>query len=121
MQNTSQPSNKPEAVFKVGAVRASIFRNTIVQHGREIPLPKVVLEVRYKDKAGDWKGTNSLSLNEVPKAILALEKAYEYLTSHRDAPTPDADLPQPSSAPPAHESSTVFQHGPGAPSSHGFR
>jgi hypothetical protein len=120
-QNTSQPSNKPEAVFKVGAVRASIFRNTIVQNGRTIPLPKVVLEVRYKDKAGEWKGTNSLSLNEVPKAILALEKAYEYLTSHRDAPAPDADMAEPSSAPPSHGQGNAFQRGPGAPSSHGFR
>jgi hypothetical protein len=43
---------KPETVFKMGAVRASIFRNTIEKNGQTIPLPKVALEVRYKDKAG---------------------------------------------------------------------
>jgi hypothetical protein len=74
---------KPEITFKVGAVRASIFRNVIASNGRLIPLPKVVIEVRYKDKTGKWQGTNSLSLNDLPKAILGLNKAYEYLMEHK--------------------------------------
>jgi hypothetical protein len=77
--------NKPEQVFKVGAVRASVFRNIIQKNGQFIPLPKVVIEVRYKDKTGQWNGTNSLSLNDLPKAILALQKAFEYLMEHKTA------------------------------------
>ena len=76
--------SKPEISFKVGAVRASVFRNVVVNNGRQIPLPKVVIEVRYKDKTGQWNGTNSLSLNDIPKAILALQKAFEYLTQHKE-------------------------------------
>jgi hypothetical protein len=76
--------SKPEKTFKIGAVRASIFRNIIEKNGRTIPLPKVVLEVRYKDKTGQWNGTNSLSLNDLPKAILALQKAFEYLMEHKE-------------------------------------
>ena len=75
--------SKPETVFKVGAVRASVFRNFIVKNGQSIPLPKVVIEVRYKDKTGNWNGTNSLSINDLPKAILALQKAFEYLMEHK--------------------------------------
>lgn len=75
---------KPETVFKVGAVRASIFRNIIQHAGRSIALPKVVVEVRYKDKTGQWQGTNSMSLNDLPKAILALQQAYEHLLQHKD-------------------------------------
>ena len=75
--------SKPETVFKVGAVRASVFRNTIEKNGQFIPLPKVAIEVRYKDKTGQWNGTNSLSLNDLPKAILALQKAFEYLMEHK--------------------------------------
>jgi len=78
-------SNKPEQVFKVGPVRASVFLNEIVHNGRTVNLPKVVLEVRYKDKSGEWKGTNSLSVNDMPKAILALQKAYDYVTSRRES------------------------------------
>jgi len=81
--------SKPETVFKAGAVRASIFRNVIEKAGQQIPLPKVIIEVRYRDKAGEWKGTNSLALNEIPKAVLALQKAYDYLMSHRDGPDPE--------------------------------
>jgi hypothetical protein len=76
--------SKPETVFKVGAVRASIFRNTIEKNGGSISLPKVAIEVRYKDKNGKWNGTNSLSLNDLPKAILALQKAYQYLMEHKE-------------------------------------
>jgi len=82
--------SKPEISFKVGAVRAAVFRNVVVNNGRQIPLPKVVIEVRYKDKTGQWKGTNSLSLNDIPKAILALQKAFEYLTQHK-GPEPAED------------------------------
>jgi hypothetical protein len=77
--------SKPEIVFKVGAVRAAIFRNTIEKAGKSIQLPKVVIEVRYKDKTGQWNGTNSLSINDLPKAILALQKAFEYLMEHKEA------------------------------------
>jgi len=76
--------SKPEKVFKIGAVRASIFRNAIERQGKQVMLPKVVLEVRYRDKAGTWKGTNSLSLNELPKAVLALQKAFEYLSEKKE-------------------------------------
>ena len=79
--------SKPEIVFKVGAVRASVFRNIIEKAGQSIPLPKVVIEVRYKDKkTGQWQGTNSLSINDLPKAILALQKAFEYLMEHKESP-----------------------------------
>ena len=80
--------SKPEIVFKVGAVRASVFRNTIEKAGQLIQMPKVAIEVRYKDKTGQWQGTNSLSLNDLPKAILALQKAFEYLTQHKEATQP---------------------------------
>ena len=76
--------SKPETVFKIGAVRASIFQNIIEKNGQSIQLPKVVIEVRYKDKTGQWQGTNSLSINDLPKAILALQKAFEYLMEHKD-------------------------------------
>ena len=87
--------SKPEITFKIGAVRASIFRNTAMRNGKEILFPKVLLEVRYKDKTGQWKGTNSLSLNDLPKAILALQKAFEYLMSKpSDQATPDPEQSQ---------------------------
>ena len=83
---------KPEKTFKVGPVRASVFRNPIQQNGRNILLPKVVIEVRYKDKTGVWKGTNSLSLNDLPKAVVALQSAYSYLLENKGPTESDPDL-----------------------------
>ena len=77
---------RPIKTFRIGAVRASIFENTISKDGKSIQLPKVVLEVRYRDQAGTWKSTHSFSINELPKAMLALQKAYEYLMQ------PQADI-----------------------------
>ncbi|MDD5677070.1 MAG: hypothetical protein PHW60_03640 [Kiritimatiellae bacterium] len=50
-----------------------------MKDGKEIELPKVVLEVRYRDKTGHWRSTSAMTLREIPKAILALQKAFEYL------------------------------------------
>ena len=83
--------SKPEVSFKVGAVRAAIFRNTIQRGAQTVSIGKVILEVRYKDKDGQWKSTHSMSANELPKAILALQKAYEYLmTKKSDEASSDA-------------------------------
>jgi len=65
----------------VGPCRVSVFRNTVLVDGKEVEIPKVVLEVRYKNKHGRWCGTQGMTLREIPKAILALQKAYEYLLS----------------------------------------
>ena len=84
---------KPETVFKIGAVRASVFKNIFEKAGQTIELPKVVLEVRFKDKkTNQWKGTNSLSINDIPKAILALQQAYEYLMSKPASPSGSLDV-----------------------------
>lgn len=75
--------SQPEISFKVGAVRAAIFRNTMQRGNKTINIGKVILEVRYRDKDGQWKSTHSMSANELPKAILALQKAYEYLMTKK--------------------------------------
>ena len=73
----------PTKVFQIGRIRASIFMNEVRDRdGKVLHLPKVKIEVRYRDKRdGRWKGTSSMTLTEIPKAILALQKAYDYLMS----------------------------------------
>lgn len=71
----------PKEVIRVGAVNVSIFENIVVKNGKTLTIPKVVFQVRYKDKeTGEWKSTTSLSVNDIPKAINALQKAYQLLT-----------------------------------------
>jgi hypothetical protein len=72
--------NKPIANFKVGAVRAAIWKNQRQnENGNSFESVKVVLDRTYKDRSGNYSSTHSLDANDIPKAIFALMKAYEYL------------------------------------------
>ncbi len=66
----------PEKKFRAGAVSATIWRNESAKGS----YATVQLDRSYKD--GDaWKSTGSLRINDLPKAVLVLNKAYEYLFS----------------------------------------
>ena len=82
--------SKPKEVIRVGAVNVSIFENTVMKDDKILTIPKVVFQVRYKDKEGQWKSTSSLSVNDIPKAINALQKAYQILTEKGQK---SADIP----------------------------
>jgi hypothetical protein len=71
---------KPEKSFKCGGCEAAVFENEIVKGGMKIPIKKVSFQKRYKSADGEWKSTGSLDVNEIPKAILVLTKAYEYIS-----------------------------------------
>jgi hypothetical protein len=70
---------QPEKRFKCGACDASVFENEIGTGGKKAKLKKLSFQKRYKRSDGEWASTNSLDLNDIPKAILVLQKAYEYL------------------------------------------
>jgi len=72
--------NKPIKIFKAGAVKASVFENLNLVKGVETKMYNVVVTKTYKDKEDNWKSTNSFSVfYELPKVILVLEKAYEFV------------------------------------------
>ena len=82
MNKANQTAEKPEAKFKVGAVRASIWKWTnTAKDGRQFTQRKAVLDRAYKDANGQWQHTNSYDTNDVPKAVLAMQKAFEYMTT----------------------------------------
>jgi len=64
---------KPETQFRAGNVSASIFVNEY----EDKEILNVVLQKSYK-KDGKWENTGSLGINDIPKAMLVLDKAYEY-------------------------------------------
>ena len=92
---------RPEKEFKVGAVRAAIWANQRhAPDGKTFNAHKVIVDRVYRDTRGDFKTTNSLEANDIPKAILALKKTYEYLTltpsrqkDVRSDPSPDIAVP----------------------------
>ncbi len=72
--------NLPEKKFRAGAVSATVWLNKgQKQTGEETEYRTISLERNYKDKEGDWKSSNSMRVNDLPKAVVALQKAYEHL------------------------------------------
>ncbi|MCL4215943.1 MAG: hypothetical protein KJ052_02910 [Candidatus Hydrogenedentes bacterium] len=78
-------NNKPEMKVKVGAVSASVWKRThTTKDGRKFESRQVSLDRTYKDAKGEWKSTNNYDINDVPKAILALSRAYEHIATKSD-------------------------------------
>ena len=79
-------STKPDQEFKVGSVKASVWSNRReTRDGKMFNSHKVIVDRVYRDPGGEFKATNSLDVNDIPKAILALKKAYDYLMTQRPA------------------------------------
>ena len=73
--------NLPEKKFRAGAVCATVWKNNVTtEDGRQAEFMSISFERSYKDKkTNEWKKTNSLKTMDLPKAIVVLNKAYEYL------------------------------------------
>ncbi|MFT4312648.1 MAG: hypothetical protein ACMXYF_05465 [Candidatus Woesearchaeota archaeon] len=70
----------PQKKFSAGLVSATVWENTRVKNGMTFPVKTISLQKAYKDKDGSWKTVHSFHVNDIPKAKLVLEKAYEYLS-----------------------------------------
>ena len=71
---------KPEKVFRIGPVSASVFVNEVETEVGERLLRNVNLQRRYRnEESGHWKSSSSFSLAELPQAITALEIAMQYV------------------------------------------
>jgi len=72
--------NLPEKKFRAGAISATVWKNQGQNQDKEqITYKTVSFERNYKDNKGNWQTTSSLRINDLPKAVLVLGKAYEYL------------------------------------------
>lgn len=70
----------PEKRFSTGAITAAIWKNEgISSEGSSVEFNSITLQRRYKDKEGRWQTTSNMRINDLPKASLVLQKAYEYL------------------------------------------
>ena len=73
-------TEQPEKKFSTGSLSATIWQNKgKSRNGEEVSFRTVSFQRRYRDKNGEWKTTNTLRTNDLPKASLVLQKAYEYL------------------------------------------
>jgi hypothetical protein len=78
--NESAPK-LPDKKFKAGGVTATVWKG-ISTRGTYY---NVQLGRSYKDRGNDWKNTNSLMENDLPKAMVLLRKAYEYVLTQNES------------------------------------
>jgi len=78
--NFAKKQTMPVKSFRSGSIQVAIWENESPgPDGQPRSYQTVSFERRYKDKDGTWKNTNSLRINDLPKAAMILQKAYEYL------------------------------------------
>ena len=72
--------NVPEKKFRAGAISATVWLNKGKnKDGEETSYRTISIGRGYMDKEGAWQNTNSLRVNDLPKATVVLQKAYEHL------------------------------------------
>ena len=81
MEHTVGTGNQPEKKFSTGAISATVWKNngTSKKNSEPVEFKTVTLQRRYTDKEGKWQTSSNLRINDLPKASLVLQKAYEYL------------------------------------------
>ena len=67
---------EPVKKIKVGGIEAAVWENTSKEGNKYFT---TTMERNYKD-GEEWKKTSSLRANDIPKAILSLQKAYEFVS-----------------------------------------
>ena len=75
-----ETKNIPEKRFSAGPISATVWQNHGKgNNGEAVEYKTVSFQRSYKDKNGVWQSTNSLRINDLPKASVVLQKTYEYL------------------------------------------
>jgi hypothetical protein len=84
MTQEKEPAvNRPLKKFRAGAICATVWSNHAKEGEGEYMT--VSFERGYKDKEGVWKSTSSLRANDLPRAALVLQKAYEFIALGEEA------------------------------------
>jgi hypothetical protein len=66
----------PLKKFNAGSIQVAVWENESKEGNR---FNTVSIQRNYKDKNDEWKSSSTLKVNDLPKAMVALQRAYEYL------------------------------------------
>lgn len=72
--------NAPEKKIRSGSISATVWNNEADGPNGKVVYKTVSFERSYKDKDGKWQSTNKLRAADLPRAVLVLNKTYEYLS-----------------------------------------
>ncbi len=78
---------KPEKVFRIGAVSASVFVNEVKTDSGKREIRNVNLQRRYRD-GDEWKSSSSFGRADLPQALAVLEMAMKHVATEEAEVTP---------------------------------
>lgn len=80
-----ESEHAPERKFRAGGISATIWLNkATTPKGEATEYRTISLERSYLDKEGQWQATNSFRINDLPKAVVALQQAFQHLVLQDD-------------------------------------
>ena len=79
-------NNKPLHRIQCGNVTSSVFPHEYVKDGVTHFTFNVSVDRSYTDRDGNWKSSKTFRITDVPKAITALQKAWEAVTILKSKP-----------------------------------
>jgi len=73
--------------FRAGQISATVWSNEREFDGEKKEVLSIQLTKSYKEKGADeWKETNNYNATDTPKAVLVLNKAYEFISVKEENP-----------------------------------
>ena len=86
----AKQTNQPIKEFRVGGIKAAIWRNEVERDGRTVVQHTVKVQNWYRDKTtGEWKATDYFYPNDLPKLQLVVAKAFEFVSLRESEDGPD--------------------------------
>ncbi len=83
-----EEKNNPVKKFTAGGIHATIWRNRFGDgtNAQDIS-SSISLTKSYIDKDGKWQNSSSYYSGDLPKIIIVLKKAYEFMVLKKDTDT----------------------------------
>lgn len=89
IQKKVEEKKQPEARIKAGGIVATIWKNELTNGGTTY---SVSMKKNYYDNTTkSWKDTTSLNTNDLPKAVVVLQQAYEWILCPEETEDNDSD------------------------------
>jgi len=86
---SKEKKSTPIKRFQAGAITATVWENADPFNPYKA-YRTVSFDRTFQDKQGKWRSSNSLRATDLPKAVIVLKKAYEFLVLRDWAGNPSA-------------------------------
>lgn len=84
--------SRPVAKFQFGGISAAVFRNEARRaDGTTFSVFNTVLQRTYVDANGEYRTTSSFGVNDLPRAIACLQRAFEFCAGSRGSESDHAE------------------------------